>query len=154
MPTEIRVLSAFPTPLVTTTLPEIDNEKLIRIIYALRDAGFTYSGPRVPGESTQGNLLAIDHPEIVKLRSAFIHVISTVSRGSDYVMQLRGWANIVRRSDLAGDLPHNHLPFHWSAVYYPLVPTLRGTEGHILFFDSKDVYFPSPPVNLAPHTGF
>lgn len=55
MPTEIRVLSTFPTPLVTTTLPEINNEKLTRIIYALRDAGFTYSGPRVPGESTHNN---------------------------------------------------------------------------------------------------
>src|SRR5215813_6873992 len=154
MPTEIRALQPFQTPLLTTTLPEVDSTKITAIIYALRDAGFTYTGPRVPGESTQGNLLAINHPEIIKLRNAFIHIISTVTRGADYVMQTRGWANIVRRTDQTADLPHNHLPFHWSAVYYPLVPPLNGTEGNIVFFDSRDVYFPTAPYCVVPHTGF
>jgi hypothetical protein len=153
MPTEIRVGDAFPTRLVTTTLPEVDNEKLVKIVYALHEAGFNIIGPRVQSEQTQGNLLAINHPAIVTLCKAFVGIIGAVTRGSDHVLQLYGWANIVRRTDREHDAGHNHLPFHWSAVYYPQVPPLVGTEGHLVFFDSKDVYAPSKPLTVAPQTG-
>src|SRR5580658_9157304 len=153
MPTEIRMNEAFPTRLFTTTLPEVDNQKICAIIYALSEAGFTYSGPRVPGEATQGNLFMIDHPAIVALRNAFIGVISQVTNGGDQVLQVRGWANIMRRTDRSHDAPHSHLPYHWSAVYYPLMPRLKEREGNIIFFDSKEVYAKSKPLTISPQTG-
>jgi hypothetical protein len=107
----------------------------------------------VPGEATQGNLFVIDHPAIVALRNAFIGVISQATNGGDQVLQVRGWANIMRRSDRSHDAPHSHLPYHWSAVYYPLVPALKEREGNIIFFDSKEVYAKSKPLTISPRTG-
>ncbi|HVU88711.1 MAG TPA: putative 2OG-Fe(II) oxygenase [Pirellulales bacterium] len=153
MPTEVHIGDIFPTRLVTTTLTDVNNEQLVKIVYALHEAGCNITGPRVQSEQTQGNLLAIEHPAIVALRRAFVQIISAVTRGEDYVLQVYGWANIVRRSDHEQDPGHNHLPFHWSAVYYPQVPSLRGTEGNLVFYDSKDVYTPSAPVTIAPKTG-
>ncbi len=143
----------FPTRLVTTTLTDINNEQLVRIVCALHEAGFNITGPRVQSEQTQGNLLAIEHPAIVTLRRTFVQIINAVTRGEDYVLQVYGWANIVRRSDHEQDPGHNHLPFHGSAVYYPQVPPPQGTEGNLVFHDSKDVYAASAPVTIAPHKG-
>jgi hypothetical protein len=153
MPNELRVGVLFPTRIVTTTLSDVNNQQLVRIVYALHDAGFNIIGPRVQSEQTQGNFLAIEHPAVLALRNAFVGIITAVTGGADHVLQLAGWANIVRSSDREKDPGHNHLPFHWSAVYYPQVPELKGREGNLVFHDSKDVYAPSTPITVAPHTG-
>lgn len=153
MAREIRAGQIFGTPLVTGTLDDVDPAKIARVIYALRDAGFMYSGPKVGGVQTQGNFFLIDHPEVRKLHDAFVEVIATVSKGEDRVLHTRAWANIIGKDDLTADTPHNHLPNHWSAVYYPQVPPLTGQEGHLLFFDPREVFFSSKPVVVPPYTG-
>jgi len=153
MARDIRVGQLFASPLVTATLDEVDPAKIAKVVFALRDAGFMYSGPNVAGLQTQGNFLLIDHPEVRKLRDAFIGVIAAVTNGQDHVLATRGWANILKKGDASADAPHNHLPNHWSAVYYPQVPRLTGHEGHLLFFDPREVFSPGQPTAVAPFTG-
>ncbi|MDR3637174.1 MAG: putative 2OG-Fe(II) oxygenase [Isosphaeraceae bacterium] len=153
MARDIRVGPLFATPLVTTTLDNVDPRKIATVVCALRDAGFMYSGPMVAGLQTQGNFLLIDHPEVRKLRDAFVDVIAAVTNAQDHVLSTRGWANILRKGDASADTPHNHLPNHWSAVYYPQVPALTGHEGHLLVIDPREVFAPGQPVAVPPQTG-
>lgn len=153
MATDVRTGQLFATPLVTAMLDEVDALKITRIIHALRDAGFMYSGPAVAGIQTQGNLLLIDHPEVQRLSHAFLGIISALTNRQDHVLSTRGWANILTPGDQSADSPHNHLPNHWSAVYYPHVPTLVNGEGSLLLIDPREVYFPSQPIAVVPRTG-
>ncbi|MGO9467596.1 MAG: putative 2OG-Fe(II) oxygenase [Isosphaeraceae bacterium] len=153
MARDIRVGQLFATPLVSATLDGVDPAKIAKVILALRDAGFMYSGPAVAGLQTQGNFLLVDHPEVRRLRDEFVGVIATVSHGEDHVLHTRAWANILRKGDRSADTPHGHLPNHWSAVYYPQVPALTGSEGSLFFFDPREVFAPGKPVAVPPHTG-
>jgi hypothetical protein len=153
MPTQIRVAEFFPTRVLITTLPEIDNEKLLAVIHSLHDGGFTITGKRAHCEQTQGNLMAVNHPAIAPLRDAFVSMIHSVTHGADRVMQVFGWANIMRQVDPAPDEIHNHLPFHWAGVYYVRIPALKGTEGHLVLHDPRDVFAPGKPVVIPPQTG-
>jgi hypothetical protein len=149
----IRTDHLFGTPLTTIELDNVDPAKVTRIIYSLRDAGFMYSGPTIAGLQTQGNFLLIDHAEIRKLCDAFVGLIEAVTNGQHHVLHLRGWANILSQGDASADLAHNHLPNHWSAVYYSQVPPLIGTEGQLLILDPREVYVKSKPIGFAPRTG-
>jgi hypothetical protein len=67
MPLECKLLPIFPTPLVVTWLPHINNKILVDIVYSLRDAGLLYGGHGLGGLQTQGNFLKIDRTPVRQL---------------------------------------------------------------------------------------
>jgi hypothetical protein len=151
MPLEFKVLPVFHTPLVVTRLPHVDNRALIDIVYSLRDAGLLKGGHGLGGLQTQGNLLKVDRKPVRQLAEAFAEMI--VQMGAPGVLQMVGWAVLGRSGDASLDQPHNHLPYHFSAVYYPKVPALREPEGNIVFFDPRETFAGGPPVQLPPQEG-
>lgn len=151
MPLELNVLPVFPTPLVVTSLPHIDNKALVDIVYGLRDAGLLYGGRGLGGLQTQGNILKIDRKPVRQLGEAFAEMIGQM--GVANVQQMVGWAVLGRPGDMSLDQPHNHLPYHFSAVYYPKVPALQAPEGNIIFFDPRETFAGGPPVQLPPQEG-
>ncbi len=76
-----------------------------------------------------------------------------MTKKHDRALHLRGWANILGKDDVSADLPHNHLPYHWSAVYYAQVPALTAGEGSLLLLDPREVFFTGQPVSVTPQTG-
>lgn len=151
MSLELEVLPIFPTPLVVARLPHVDNKALVDIVYALRDAGLLYGGGGLGGMQTQGNLLQIDRKPVRQLGEAFVEMIGQM--GIPTVLQMVGWAVLGRPGDLSLDQPHNHLPYHFSAVYYPKVPALTAPEGNIVFFDPRETFAGGQPVQLPPQGG-
>jgi hypothetical protein len=151
MALELNVLPIFPTPLVVTRLPHINNQALVDIVYRLRDAGFLYGGSGVGGLQTQGNIFQIDSLPVRQLGEAFAEMITQMSIPN--VLQMVGWAVLGRPGDGSLDTPHNHLPYHFSAVYYPKVPALQPPEGNIIFFDPRETFAGGQPVQLAPEEG-
>jgi hypothetical protein len=70
------------------------------------------------------------------------------------VLQMVGWAVLGRPGDRSLDQPHHHLPYHFSAVYYPKVPAaLAAPEGNLVFFDPRETFAGGQPVQLAPQEG-
>jgi hypothetical protein len=153
MALEVQVGQLFPTPLISTTLEDVDAGKIAAIVYSLRDAGFMFSGRDRGGAQTQGNFFLIDHPEVRKLRDRFFGLIHAFTKGQHHPLLIRGWAVILSRGDASADIAHNHLPYHWSAVYYPQVPALSGGQGNLLLYDPREVFIESPPAAITPHTG-
>lgn len=151
MPLEIEVLPVFPTPLVVARLPHVDNQALTDIVYSLLDAGLLYGGGGLGGLQTQGNILQIDRPPVRQLAEAFAEMIGQM--GAPNVLQMVGWAVLGRPGDASLDTPHNHLPYHFSAVYYPKVPALTAPEGNIVFFDPRETFAGGQPVHLPPQEG-
>ena len=151
MPLEFQVLPVFHTPLVVTRLPHIDNQAMADIVYSLRDAGLLKGGHGLGGLQTQGNILKIDRTPVRQLGEAFVQMIQQM--GVPNVLQTFGWAVLGRPGDMSLDQPHNHLPYHFSAVYYPKVPALQEPEGNIVFFDPRETFAGGPPVQLPPQEG-
>jgi hypothetical protein len=151
MPLELQVLPVFQTPLVVTHVPHIDNKALSDIVYSLRDAGLLYGGGGLGGQQTQGNILRIDRKPIRQLAEAFAEMIQQM--GAPSILQMVGWAVLGQPGDASLDTPHNHLPYHFSAVYYPEVPTLQAPEGNIVFFDPREAFAGGQPVQLPPQEG-
>ena len=151
MPLELKMLPVFHTPLVVTRLPHINNNALIDIVYALRDAGLLYGGHGLGGLQTQGNILKIDRKPIRQLAEAFAEMMAQL--GALNVLQMVGWAVLGRPGDPSLNTPHNHLPYHFSAVYYPKVPVLQPPEGNIVFFDPRDTFAGGQPAQLPPQEG-
>ncbi len=151
MALELNVLPVFHTPLVVARLPHIDNKVLTEIVYSLRDAGLLYGGHGLGGLQTQGNILKIDREPVRQLGAAFVEMIGQL--GVANVLQMVGWAVLGRPGDLSLDQPHSHLPYHFSAVYYPKVPALTAPEGNIVFFDPRETFARAQPVQLPPQEG-
>lgn len=151
MPLEFQVLPVFQTPLVVTQLPHIDNKALVDIVYSLRDAGLLKGGHGLGGLQTQGNIFKIDRKPVRQLGEAFVEMIGQM--GVPTVLQMLGWAVLGRPGDASLDTPHNHLPYHFSAVYYPKVPALTPPEGNIVFFDPRETFAGGQPVQLPPKEG-
>jgi hypothetical protein len=151
MSLELKILPLFQTPLVVTHLPHIDNKALSDIVYSLRDAGLLKGGGGLGGLQTQGNLFQIDRKPVRQLAEAFVQLIGQM--GVPSVLQMIGWAVLGQPGDLSLDQPHNHLPYHFSAVYYPKVPALTPPEGNIVFFDPREAFGGGPPAQLPPQEG-
>ena len=151
MPLSLKVHPVFATPLLVAHLPHVDNKALADIIYSLRDANLLYGGGRLGGLQTQGNILQIDRTPVRQLAEAFVEMIGQM--GAPSVLQMVGWAVLGRPGDMSLDQPHNHLPYHFSAVYYPKVPKLTEPEGNIVFFDPRETFAGGPPVQLPPQEG-
>jgi hypothetical protein len=151
MPLDLKVLPVFHTPLVVAHLPHINNKALVDIVYSLRDAGLLKGGHGLGGLQTQGNIFKIDRKPVRQLAEAFVEIIAQM--GVPTVLQMVGWAVIGRPGDLSLDQPHNHLPYHFSAVYYPKVPALQPPEGSIIFFDPRETFAGGQPVQLPPQEG-
>ncbi|MFT3787854.1 MAG: putative 2OG-Fe(II) oxygenase [Tepidisphaeraceae bacterium] len=151
MPLDLKVLPVFPTPLVVTSLPHVDNKALVDIIYSLRDAGLLKGGHGLGGLQTQGNIFKIDRKPIRQIAEAFAEMIGQM--GVPTILQMVGWAVIGQPGDLSLDQPHNHLPYHFSAVYYPKVPKLVQPEGSVVFFDPRETFTGGQPVQLPPEQG-
>ncbi len=151
MPLDLKVLPVFPTPLVVTHLPHIDNKALVDIIYSLRDAGLLKGGHGLGGLQTQGNIFKIDRKPVRQMAEAFLEMMGQM--GVPRVLQMLGWAVIGSPGDASLDTPHNHLPYHFSAVYYPKVPALQAPEGNIVFFDPRETFAGGQPVHLPPQEG-
>lgn len=151
MALDLKVLPVFDTPLVVTRLPHINNKALSDIVYSLRDAGLLYGGPGLGGLQTQGNLFKIDRKPVRQLAEAFVEMITQM--GVPSVLQMVGWAVLGRPGDGSLDTPHNHLPYHFSAVYYPKVPPLTAPEGNIIFFDPRETFAGGSPVQVPPQEG-
>jgi hypothetical protein len=151
MPLELDVLPIFQTPLVVTRLPHIDNKALTDIVYSLRDANLLYGGGGLGGLQTQGNIFGIDREPVRQLGQAFVEMINQMGVAS--VLQMVGWAVLGRPGDESLDTPHNHLPYHFSAVYYPKVPKMQSPEGNIIFFDPRETFAGGQPVQLPPQEG-
>ena len=151
MPLELKVLPVFHTPLVVTLLPHVDNKALTDIVYSLRDAGLLHGGHGVGGLQTQGNLLKIDREPVRQVAEGFAEMIAQL--GVPTVLQMVGWSVLGRPGDASLDTPHHHLPYHYSAVYYPKVPDLRAPEGNLVFFDPRETFAGGEPVQLPPREG-
>jgi hypothetical protein len=151
MPLELKVLPVFHTPLVVTTLPHINNKALSDIVYSLRDAGLLKGGQGLGGLQTQGNIFKIDRRPIHQLAEAFADMLAQM--GAPSVLQMVGWAVLGEPGDLSLNQPHHHLPYHFSAVYYPKVPALEAPEGSIVFFDPRETFAGGQPVQLPPQEG-
>jgi Putative 2OG-Fe(II) oxygenase len=151
MPLELKVLPVFQTPLVVTKLPHVDNKVLVDIVYSLRDAGLLRGGQGTGGLQTQGNIFKIDREPVRQLAAAFAEMMGQM--GVSTVLQMTGWAVLGRPGDMSLDKPHNHLPYHFSAVYYPKVPVLQAPEGNIVFFDPRETFAGGQPVQMAPQEG-
>lgn len=151
MPLDLKVLPVFHTPLVVASLPHVDNKALVEIVYGLRDAGLLYGGHGLGGLQTQGNILKIDRKPVRQLGEAFAEMIAQM--GAANVLQMVGWAVLARPGALSVDQPHHHLPYHFSAVYYPKVPVLQQPEGNIVFFDPRETFAGGQPVQLPPQEG-
>ena len=151
MPLELKVLPVFPTPLVVTRLPHVNNKVLVDIVYSLRDAGLLRGGEGTGGLQTQGNIFKIERAPVRQLGEAFAEMMAQM--GVTNVLQMTGWAVLGRPGDMSLDKPHNHLPYHFSAVYYPKVPVLQAPEGNIVFFDPRETFAGGQPVQLPPQEG-
>ena len=151
MPLELTVLPVFHTPLVVTRLPHVNNKVLADIVYGLRDAGLLHGGHGHGGLQTQGNFLRIDREPVRQLAEGFAEMIAQVATPN--VLQMVGWAVLGRPGDGSLDTPHHHLPYHFSAVYYPRVPVLPAPEGNLVFFDPRETFAGGQPVQLPPQEG-
>jgi hypothetical protein len=151
MPLDLKVVPVFHTPLVVTRLPHINNKVLVDIVYSLRDAGLLYGGHGLGGLQTQGNILKIDRKPVRQLGEAFAEMIAQLATPN--VLQMVGWAVLGRPGDTSLNTPHHHLPYHFSAVYYPKVPVLQAPEGNIVFFDPRETFAGGKPVQLPPQEG-
>ena len=151
MPLDLNVLPIFETPLVVTKLPHVDNKALADIVYGLRDAGLLTGGHGLGGQQTQGNLFKIDRKPVRQLGEAFAELLAGM--GTPNVLQMIGWAVLGRPGDASLDTPHNHLPYHFSAVYYPKVPKLVSPEGNLILFDPRENFGGGAPAQLPPEEG-
>ena len=151
MPLELKVLPVFQTPLVVGHLPHVDNRALADIVYGLREAGLLKGGMGLGGLQTQGNIVKVDREPVRQVVAAFAEMIAQL--GVPTVLQMVGWAVLGQAGDASLDTPHNHLPYHFSAVYYPKVPALQAPEGNIVFFDPRETFAGGQPVQLPPQEG-
>ena len=151
---EARVLPFFPTPLLAVRLTDVNNQSIANVVYALRNAGFMYGGPGLGGLQTQGNLLKTENLAIRQLANAFQGMIEQAAQPNHHILQMMIWAVLGRPGDLSLDSPHNHLPYHFSAVYWPQVPRdLQPPEGNLIFFDPREVYTGGKPAHIPPQEG-
>jgi hypothetical protein len=90
---------------------------------------------------------------VYSLRDAGLLTEMLAQMGLPNVLQMVGWAVLGRPGDMSLDKPHNHLPYHFSAVYYPKVPALQAPAGNIVFFDPRETFAGGQPVQLPPQEG-
>jgi hypothetical protein len=100
-------------------------------------------------------LLKIEgHRALGQLAGVFREMIEQAAKPTNYVLQMLAWAVIARPGDMSVDQPHNHLPYHFSAVYYPQVPRgMKTPEGDLVFFDPREVYASGRPTHIPPEEG-
>lgn len=154
MPYDIKPIPLFESTLFMGNLHDVDNKVLTDIIYQLEEDGFCISGPGLGAVQTAGNLLMIDHPVIHRLRNAFLEFTRVADGTNGSIAALTGWANIGRQGDESVDTWHNHLPWHWSCVYYPQVPKFATREeGSIRFADPREYLGRFPGVSFIPMQG-
>lgn len=154
MPYDVKTLPLFPTMLRVAMLPDIDNASLVSIIYQLERAGYVQQGPGLGAVQTTGNFLMVDHPSVKKLVGVFCEFVRLSGGMLDPIFHVSGWANIGRPNDPTMDTWHNHVPWNWSAVYYPQVPKLpTNGPGQIRFADPRGNLERLPDAGFTPMTG-
>jgi hypothetical protein len=152
---QINAAPIFPTVVHHAQPPGLDCQTINRIVYHLREAGHTFSNPGSQVHQTTGNIMAIDHPAIVAMNNAFFEMVRQATNAPVLPILYRGWANISPPNDATvGSHPHGHLPFHYSAVFYPKTPKfIHPEEGRLLFVDSREVYAGTQYVGVIPENG-
>ncbi len=160
-PQSIERSKLFSTPLFKKAFPKYPTyrSELIALIKNLESEqeGLSQSNQGGWHSNTHLHLLADKNPNIAWLTHR-IQLVAQTSLSDLYQQDLTNaleldscWAIINRQSDW--NMPHNHLPSHWSGVFY-LKTENDGSQGRLIFIDpSLQIPKASPTQIITPEEG-